>query len=512
MKKTICILLVFAMLALCFVSCGDDKPAESKPAESQPATSADTGTSADTSEPVSEETSQADIWKNENGDYMIIGEVKNFGGKEFSILVRGAKSGGTYQSDDFTTGSELYGEVLDTAVVERNHFVEDTYGVTLVIHKEDEMNSLINADLAEGGNYDLVMPTLPTLATLAGDGNLLDLRTFDDIHLEAPWYDQNANETFSMNHQTFFTTGDITILNKVCTVGMLFGKDLLALHPDLEDPYVLVKEHRWTYDKMKEMAKAVTADTDGEAGMSIKDTWGFLTSYGDAVNLYGAAGQHICEKDNNDYPYFYLGQSETAQTILLQILKDMADRGTWCVYAQDFPADIWVTSLDAIEEGRILFRPSAFSAMTKLRKRGVNFGVIPLPLWNEDQDNYYSYCGTGQTAGVGILRSCNDPEYSAYMLEAISAASKNYVTRAYVDVTIKVKDAPDDVESLEMIELIFDNILYDIGDVNNFGGINQLISGLVSAGSSDLASMLDANQDIIEDKIDSLIEAYEALS
>ena len=98
------------------------------------------------------------------------------------------------------------------------------------------------------------------------------------------------------------------------------------------------------------------------------------------------------------------------------------------------------------------------------------------------------------------------------MLEAISAASKNYVTRAYVDVTIKVKDAPDDVESLEMIELIFDNILYDIGDVNNFGGINQLISGLVSAGSSDLASMLDANQDSIEDKIDSLIEAYEALS
>ena len=53
MKKTICILLVFAMLALCFVSCGDDKPAESKPAESQPATSADTGTSAYNSEPVS---------------------------------------------------------------------------------------------------------------------------------------------------------------------------------------------------------------------------------------------------------------------------------------------------------------------------------------------------------------------------------------------------------------------------------------------------------------------------
>ena len=534
MKKLICIVLVVMMFALCFAACGgnsDTNGSRSEAGTEQTSRTNDTssgnvgGESADESvpggiesaaEPASEETSQDESkkWLDADGNYAVPGDpidvVATFGSQfsEFHVLVKGTDNG-TYQSDDFTTGSELYGDTLDQAVTERNNYIHDHFGVTIVAHKDNGINNLIREDLASGEQYDIVMPNVTFLATLASEGQLIDLYTLENINIDAPWFDQNANETFSMNHQLFFTTGDITILNKVCTTSILFGKEILSKYEDLESPYQLVRDNQWTYDKMKEMAKLVTADTDGEPGMTVDDTWGFLTSYGDAVNLYAGAGMHLCDKDSNDYPYFSLGQEERAQTILQQILKDMAEPG-WCVYAQEFPSDIWVTSLDAIEDGRILFRPSAFSAMTKLRKRGVDFGIVPLPKWNEDQDNYYGFCGVGQTAGFGILVSCRNPEYSAYMADIISAASKNYVTRAYMEVNVKGKDLQSE-EDLEMLEIIFDNIVYDIGDVNNFGSINSLIAGLVQQKSTDLSSMIDQNRDKIESAIDDVIAAYEAM-
>ncbi len=519
MKKNLCIVLALVMFALCFVSCAKDgKPGESNPDTSAPVSNPDVSGSDNSGDPTekSEETSAADPWRNADGEYVSPNEavdvISRFGDEkflEFHVLVKGDDNG-TYQSDDFTTGSELYGDTLDTAVSQRNTYILDNYGVTIVPHKEKNIGGLIRTDLSSGGQYDLVMPNIPFLATLASEGNLIDLTTLDDINIDAPWYDQNANETFSMNHQLFFTTGDITILNKVCTASIIFGKELLAKNPDIEDPYQLVREHRWTYDKMKEIARSVTADTDGESGMTVDDTWGFLTSYGDVSNLFGGFGMHMCEKDANDYPYFSLAEDERAQTTLQQILTDFADEGSWRVFAEKFPPDIWVTSLDAIEEGRILFRPSAFSATTKLRKRGVNFGIIPLPLLNEEQDDYFAYCGTGQTAGFGILNSCRDAEFSAYMLDIISAASKNFVTRAYMEVNLKGKDAQDE-DDLEMLEIIFGNILYDIGDVNNFGTIKTLIYNLARDGKTEVTAMIEANRGAIETAIEDVIDAYRAL-
>ena len=515
MKRIFCIVLALVIFALCFASCGKENANESEPESNVPVSSPETsGDDNSGSAEESAETSADDRWRGENGDYVSPNEkidtVAVFGEQyaEFHVLVKGTDAA-TYQSDDFTTGSELYGDTLDTAVSQRNAYILDNYGVTIVPHKENNINSLIRQDITVGGQYDLVMPNVPFLATLASEGNLLDLYTLDGINIDAPWYDQNANKAFSMNHQLFYTTGDITILNKVCTIGVVFGEELLATNPDLEDPYELVRNHQWTYDKMKQMSRLVTADTDGTPGMTCDDTWGFLTSYNDVLNLYGGFGQMICEKDANDYPYFSLGSNERAQTILQEILVDFAEDNTWRIYTQSFRGSIWETSLDAIEEGRILFRPSAFSATTKLRKRGVNFGIIPLPLYDENQDSYHAYCGTNSTAGIGILTSCRNADFSAYMIDAISASSKNFVTRAYMEVNLKGKDAQDE-DDLEMLEIIFGNIFYDVGDVNNFGNIRTLIGGLAESRRTDLTNMIDSNRNAIETAIEDCIEAYQA--
>ena len=505
MKRIISIILVLFIASAFFASCTENEPEQSiSPIQSdEPDVSV---TSSEESEEVSE--APLDPYMDEEGNYRITNELKTFDDEEFSIIVRG-ESAGTYQSNDFTTGSELYGEVLDAAVTDKNRKVEDTYKVKLKIYKNDNINNDIIADISGGTQlYDAIMPTLTTLAKLASEGNLIDLNTLDYIHLDAPWYDDNCTKSMSINNQCFFTTGDITILNKVNTSAFLFNKEMIRVN-NLEDPYELVRNHQWTYDKMKEMAKQVTSDTDGVDGMSGKDTWGLLASYDDSLVLYCAANKLLCQKDSNDMPVLAFGD-DSSVSVIQKILGDMEETNTWVTYAQQFEQPIWVTSLNAFIDGRVLFRPSQFSATTKLRIAGADFGIVPNPLWSEEQDDYRSFCFGTQTAGIAISVGCEDPEYSAYMIEAISCESKRYLTPAYMEINLKTKDAQDE-ESLEMLNIVFDNIVYDIGHVYDFGGIGSMFEKLCEAKSTDVVSAFRSIEPSVQNAIEEVIKTYKEL-
>ncbi|MEG2004162.1 MAG: hypothetical protein RR057_06140, partial [Clostridia bacterium] len=221
-------------------------------------------------------------------------------------------------------------------------------------------------------------------------------------------------------------------------------------------------------------------------------------------------GQKICNKNSDDQPYFAMDE-EAPTKILQKILEDMSEKSTWTCYAQTFDDPIWVTSLDAFKEGRILFRPSGFSATTKLRKSGTNFGILPMPLWNENQENYSSYCSTGEVAGIAIPTSCKDPAFSAYMVSVYACEAKNYLTPAYMEVNLKSKDVQDD-ESLETLKIIFDNIVYDVGEVYGIGGMNVELIAMVAAGNSNISSKFGELKGKIEEQISSITDKFESIN
>ena len=83
-------------------------------------------------------TQVTDEYIDADGNYVPRFEVKDWEGREFSIIVRG-EAYGTYQSDDFTTESELYGELIEDAVKKRNDKVETTYNVKINVEKTDDV-------------------------------------------------------------------------------------------------------------------------------------------------------------------------------------------------------------------------------------------------------------------------------------------------------------------------------------------------------------------------------------
>ncbi len=433
-------------------------------------------------------------------------EVKDLGGRTFTVIVIGGE--GTYVSDDFTTESHMYGELIDDAVKKRNDMVEKLYNVTLDVIKSDTINNDILLDCQSNlGTYDAIMPSLSFLSSLASQEYLYDLNTIEGFDINAPWYDKNCTEAFSINNKVFFTTGDLTILNKVNTPSILFNKEMAQKYYPEIDFYQLARDKKWTFDTLVECAKGVANISTADGSYSDENTYGMVTAYGDPIVFFGASGEKFCDKDSNDLPYLSFGSSERSITLAQKILETYKD-ANWLIHAQKCADPIWETSFEVFYEGRALFRPSYFSATTKLRKLSeIEFGVLPVPMMDDTQDSYYSFCGTGATAGIAIPICAQDPEFSAYMIDAYSAWAKNYLTPAYYEVNLRYKDLRDD-ESEEMLDIIFDNIVYDIGECFKFGKVSAIFNDLVKEGSADVVSTLDTRKAQAEVEIEQLIETY----
>ncbi len=434
----------------------------------------------------------------------------------FDVLVYNNVKQNTYFSEEIGYG--LYNttdEVLNAAVMERNNYVEQLTGVEIKAWPVEDVMDTLNDELASGThNYDLAMPFMPGAATLAQEGKLhaLNSERFEGlIDLSQPWWDANATDSLSVDGTVFFTTGDISIMQKIVSTAVTFNKEMYdSLFPGEKTIYEMVDDGEWTLDKMVELAKQATVDSgDGVAG--IDDQWGCSGSYGDSNMLYLASGNTICSKDSDDLPVFSMNSASSvnAAVKILEILQ----QDDWVILAEDMKTmgatNIWVSSLDVFGEGRALFRTTAFSAIKKLRayEEGVEFGIVPMPKLTAEQEDYYTPCSAHYAYGVVIPTSVADPEFSAYMTELVCCEAKNYVTDAYYEVTLKKRDSKDD-ETERMLDLIFSNVIYDTGYIYGFSGASNILYNQMSNGSTDVMSSIEEVQDSIEAAIEETIENF----
>ena len=506
MKHSVRLLSVLLLLAmtLSFASCGDTTETSSADGTSSNST-VQNGTASGSDEDTDAK------YLDENGSYRpLLGVLDEYKGRTFTVAVR-SELYGTYQSDDFTTetggnGGIDYGDTFYTQVAARNDMIEELYGVTLQVAKIDNPRQAIEEDAQTGGRiYDAaVIHVVEDAAPLAqGDllANLYGLSNFDS---NAPWWDASANEAYSIGEKLYFTTGDITIMNKANTWCILFNKQMITDY-NLENPYELFKEGTWTFDKLAEMASSVHNVTDYVADMTNPDAvYGMVTSYGDALEFYGGAGMTLCDKDAENNPSLAFGSSEASVSLAETILTRLRD-ANWKVYAQTAGVGMQ-PAFELFWSGRALFRPSGFTAVTKCRSLAkMAFGILPMPKMTETQEGYYTT--SHGTFAACIPKNCADPEFSAYMLDAYAAGAKNYITPAYVEVNLLGKSLRDD-ESEEILYYIYSHILYDVGRIYNFGQVSAIMTNLAKSSSVDVTSTLESVRDSIELEILDLIDDY----
>lgn len=449
---------------------------------------------------------------------------KDYGGKEVIFLTAGVNE---------TANSEIvyneYGEgdenqmaaVVNDALRERQNVVEEQIGVIITekyIYDGSRyggaMAQYMRDDLASGTqSFHVAAPCLYDCATLAAEGILVDL--LDEVpylDMSQPWWDQSFNEEMTLGGSLYFTIGDIGLCNKDATPCIAFNKDLITEY-GLENPYDLVDEGTWTIDKVISMSKAIKQDLNQDGKIDYQDQFGYGGQYDDMWYMFYGSGERTASIGADGWPEISV-YTERSTGVIENILELMQNKDYY-VCANDYfgvaqwPAEIITT---AFIEGRSIFNLSAASTTDAYRDMEDEFGLVPIPKYDEEQERYYSMVNpwVSNAFCIPIGRTESEYEMIGITLEVMGAFSKKTLAVAYYDVAL-VNQKTRDEDTVRMLDIIFASRGCDIGMIYKWGGMDTMLHDLISKPAGSFTSTYDGIKDKAEADLQKTISFYESV-
>ncbi|MBQ3616089.1 MAG: hypothetical protein II993_08860 [Anaerotignum sp.] len=416
-------------------------------------------------------------------------------GASFTFLVTDT---GYFGTQDILR-EELNGEIINDAVIHRNQLVEERLNVVIGEIRNDQTAKLTQeAVLSADPVYDAVFSqrSITPLAFQRSLYNLLDLPYLEE---EERWWDKYIFEELTLVGNAYFATGDISLMDNDCTLLLVFNKYLIDEY-DLPDPYAMVDEMTWTFDAFAEMSEAVSTDLDGDGEWTQEDRYGVSLAYDHINYYYRAFGNRYSVLTDGDTPKAVtLSEKNVAS---FEKLMELFSNEQNCFFINKLKAEGIPHTFSRVQftQDQYLFTIAEPLVFSEFREMEHDFGILPLPLFDEQQERYYTVLDTAFTM-LSVPISAADMNKCGLVLEAMAAQSAQTITPAYNETLLKRKYSRDN-ESEEMLDIISSTRTYDMTSVFGWGGLEGVLTGLLTKGSMDLVSSYAA----VEESTNATIE------
>lgn len=491
MKKTLLLLLCAAML---LPSCGNG------------GTTKETESVADTAAPETAETA-AETTRLDVPDSLP--EDLKCNGEKIVIQVRGDKNTiAEFFADEQT------GESVNDATYVRNMNVMDRLNVVLEPSIGESVGGYGNTVAAirasiqsADGAYDIISGWSAKIPQLSLEGLFLDVREIPYLDLEKEWWNQSCLTELRIANKLFFLAGDITQTMLYGMYVYMFNQTL-AENYQIENPYTVVNDGRWTIDYVRQQTTDLYIDINGDGKVDTGDAFGLVTYQNNAVDSYMQGSLiRMIGRDDNDLPVL---EAETERlATLVEKAYALHFENPGCMIVNDGEAG---NMFNIFKEDRSLYTTAPLEYVCLLfGDMESDYGIIPYPKLDETQETY----GTRVHDGLSLISvpiDCQKVEITGAVLEAMAAESWRRITPAIFDVALKYKYSRDP-ESAEMIELIKESAYIPFAAVYNesIGNPWFIMRNLMAKKSSDFASYWAKQQDVVEKGLDKAIQQIEEI-
>ncbi len=419
--------------------------------------------------------------------------TERYDGYTFRILVRK----GTL--DDHAPVEEQ-ADTVKAAVFRRNKAIEEKYGIKIVgteASKAGYETEALNSILAGDDAYDLIYSHSRASFAYAVQGAAYNINEIEAIHLEKPWWSQDAVDSFDINGRMYILDGDITS-SLTSAMVMYFNKNMFD-ELGFDYPYEMVLDGEWTFDEFAYLAKKGGKDLDGNGVMTPgEDRYGFYSHEWNApINMLYAGGQKVYTKNDEGELELSLYSNKTVDVFdeFFGLMNNEA-----CFLHITEGNINYTGNPDLFSEGRAMFQATVMKSAQEFRNMDDDFGILPYPKFDEDDE--YTTTVNGEQSFCIIPITVSDVERTGAIVEALASYSAKEVTPAFYDVSLKTKHSRDE-ESAVMMDLIKDSIIYDIGYFCG-GAFESCGRDLAKTATRDFASFYAANQS----KAQSDLEAF----
>lgn len=408
---------------------------------------------------------------------------------------------------------EMTGDSLNDLVYSRNRSAEEQFNCKLVEDTVeysgwstgfiDLSDALINDVIAGTETYDAAYMCVSQRMELITKNYLLDLSEIDTLQLDGNWWHNKLNDTLQIGGKQYIASGALNLMPYDGMTSVFFNKDM---HTDygLDDYYTLVREGKWTLDKLIEDCQAiVTPNSDGtwtyaEDGDGV---YGIATHHDFPAHFLYGSGIHYVTEEGGKYA---LNIESDRMYAAAERISDLFDTTTGVSVGS---SGAGATNFETIfGAGRSLFMMDELKGGITLRDSDVDFGLLPAPKYTEDQESYITDL-TQRTMFFCIPVSNTHANETGIVIDALTYASQQEVVPEFFDGYIAHKGLRDE-DSYEMAQLMESTMCMDVGVVYNWcmDLINSMNSNIRSR--SPLASLIQSNKEAINTTIDEFIDTY----
>ncbi|MBQ9543532.1 MAG: hypothetical protein IJV00_00230 [Clostridia bacterium] len=526
MKKIICALIAVGMALSLFAACADPKKTTAAPQNQTGSNNpAQTGTKPATDSNL-DEWGREIVASNIPADKKFDGTVVNFVvdtsiGREKELFV-----------------DSLNGDLINDAVYNRNLKVEADLGVSInfiTFPGGGDRNFATNVSrvvLSGTGDYDIATGYAYFLTAVIRNwcyANLVEVEDNSCLDLSKPWWNQMYVNEATYNNQIYTITGDLAI-NSVSAAGCIFfnkrlADEHLSAWGGTEGLYKLVEDGEWTFDKFTEICKDVYNDEDGDGVRSEGDFYAFSSSWSGPIPAdafqFGMDAR-ITRKDKNGVPVLEYNNARSADVVskLYHFNADSAG----VLYKPGSAPTGWYNNGGGIVEGKFIngtqiFYASSIATATAFSDMTDNFGLLPMPKYDKEQDRYYTsqvdYYSAFALAADLLDDRADKCDAVGTTFEKLCEESYRSVAPNYFETVMKYRYLRTDADNLKDIKM------YDLireGNNFNFGLIYSSMLEDVSFayrhiigrdGSENATSYWQAKEATIASKFAALLNDFE---
>jgi hypothetical protein len=248
---------------------------------------------------------------------------------------------------------------------------------------------------------------------------------------------------------------------------------------------------------MFEFAKVAKRDMNGDGIWDYNDCYGLMLHQKCILSMYYATGEKLMKTESDGSIQLRVNNPKTI-AFIDKMLTYTWETGTYQQTekhkATPGSPHVYADTRNMLCSGQILFLVNAVNdaMLDEMRSHIGNFGILPLPKFDKSQEKYYSSI-TGSDLLLAVPLSAENPDDIGFMLEAVCARSSITTKKAVYDVTLINKGIRDE-ESGEMLDVIFENIIFDVGYILNPNNLINLIADSMSSGQNNFASRYEANE------------------
>ena len=437
--------------------------------------------------------------------------VLNFNGETVNVIYRDYMAYETYAEANSS-------EVISDAVYKRNLAVEERFNVKFNFievrgawdYKDEFLKRIRNSVSAGDDEFDIIEGYAAYIVELVTSGNYLrNWKEIPYIGFDKPWWNKQFIEEITINDKTPFLTGDLALSTISMANVLFFNKNMWQAYA-LEDPYSIVKEGKWTLDKMAEFTKNVAVDIDNDGKWTERDMYGYVTDTHNQIDAYVEAFDIPITIMGEDKLPVLVVEDEKFATAFLKLYSFIRENiSTFAGTEQPTATDIYSTYRPMFQDQRALILAEYLGNSAQMRSYDFDFGILPFPKLDEKQEKYRTKSQDGYTMFCTPVTVQNTEKVGA-VIEALAAESRKSVVPAFYDVALKTKYARDE-ESSDMIDIIRDGIGFNFGIlyVLSLGNVHLEWRFLITNKQNNIVSSVEKKIKTWNKNLAKVLTAYE---